>query len=74
MPKPKATLKIRDELGDASAAGKTKSSLQLSEIEEMTGEGKGAKTKMSIENLTDKELKLRFEQENAASTVTFKRV
>jgi len=43
-------------------------------IEEMIGEGKGSKTKMSIENLTDKELKLRFEQENAASTVTFKRV
>ena len=42
-------------------------------LEETSGEGKGTKTKMDILTLTDNELKIKFQQENTYSTVTFKR-
>jgi hypothetical protein len=40
---------------------------------EQTGPDRGLVTKMSILELTDNELKLRFEQENTFSTVTFRK-
>ncbi len=40
-------------------------------MEELTGNSKGSKTTMDIVSLTDKELTLKFIQENTYSTVTF---
>ncbi len=40
-------------------------------MEELTGNEKGTKTKMEIIALNEKELKLKFKQENSSSTVTF---